>query len=164
MIRAIRSLRPGDVVAENYGPIFTKRSLEDRRRTLAARYWFRCECTACREDWPRFETLTNDTVRLRCKLVSSTYKYRVYAPAFAQSEAESESERGRKNWFSMSAGVRPRVAPSYTRVPEIPADPSNVRPVDEESTCENLWTGCASASTCTPRDSPRWTRNNPRER
>ncbi|XP_043596820.1 SET and MYND domain-containing protein 4-like isoform X2 [Bombus pyrosoma] len=66
VIRAIRSLRPGDVVAENYGPIFTKRSLEDRRRTLAARYWFRCECTACREDWPRFDTLSNDTVRLRC--------------------------------------------------------------------------------------------------
>ncbi|XP_068979618.1 SET and MYND domain-containing protein DDB_G0273589 isoform X4 [Bombus flavifrons] len=66
VIRAIRSLRPGDAVAENYGPIFTKRSLEDRRRTLAARYWFRCECTACREDWPRFETLTNDMVRLRC--------------------------------------------------------------------------------------------------
>ncbi|XP_060822730.1 SET and MYND domain-containing protein 4-like isoform X2 [Bombus pascuorum] len=66
VIRAIRSLRVGDVVAENYGPIFTKRSLEDRRRTLAARYWFRCECTACREDWPRFETLTNDMVRLRC--------------------------------------------------------------------------------------------------
>ncbi|XP_050485675.1 SET and MYND domain-containing protein 4-like isoform X1 [Bombus huntii] len=66
VIRAIRSLRAGDAVAENYGPIFTKRSLEDRRRTLAARYWFRCECTACREDWPRFETLTNDMVRLRC--------------------------------------------------------------------------------------------------
>lgn len=79
-------------MAENYGPIFTKRSLEDRRRTLAARYWFRCECTACREDWPRFETLTNDMVRLRCELVSSTY-----STAYSQSETESESERGREN-------------------------------------------------------------------
>ncbi|XP_043506259.1 SET and MYND domain-containing protein 4-like isoform X2 [Frieseomelitta varia] len=66
VIRATRSLRPGDVVAENYGPIFTKQSLHERQRTLAGRYWFRCECTACREDWPRFETLTNDIVRLRC--------------------------------------------------------------------------------------------------
>ncbi|XP_017764467.1 PREDICTED: SET and MYND domain-containing protein 4-like [Eufriesea mexicana] len=66
VIRAIRSLLPGDVVAENYGPIFTKRTLEERRRTLAGRYWFRCECTACRENWPRFEALTNDHVRLRC--------------------------------------------------------------------------------------------------
>ncbi|KAK9293616.1 hypothetical protein QLX08_011475 [Tetragonisca angustula] len=66
VIRATRSLRPGDVVAENYGPIFTKQSVHERQRTLAGRYWFRCECTACREDWPRFETLTNDIVRLRC--------------------------------------------------------------------------------------------------
>ncbi|EFN70520.1 SET and MYND domain-containing protein 4 [Camponotus floridanus] len=66
VIRAIRGLRPGDVIAENYGPIFTKRTLAERQRTLAGRYWFRCSCRACQEDWPRFETLTNDSVRLRC--------------------------------------------------------------------------------------------------
>lgn len=66
VVRAIRRLRPGDVVAENYGPIFTKVSLKKRRDTLAGRYWFRCECTACREDWPLFDGLTNDLVRLRC--------------------------------------------------------------------------------------------------
>nr|XP_033338571.1 SET and MYND domain-containing protein 4-like [Megalopta genalis] len=66
VIRATRSLRVGDTVAENYGPIFTKRSLEERRRTLAGRYWFECECTACRENWPRFEGLTNEHARLRC--------------------------------------------------------------------------------------------------
>ncbi|CAK9796879.1 SET and MYND domain-containing protein 4 [Anthophora plagiata] len=66
VIRAIRSLRPGDVVAENYGPIFTKRTLDQRRRTLDGRYWFCCECTACRENWPCFETLTNEAVRVRC--------------------------------------------------------------------------------------------------
>ncbi|XP_017877200.1 SET and MYND domain-containing protein 4-like isoform X1 [Ceratina calcarata] len=66
VIRATRSLQPGDVVAENYGPIFTKRSLEERRKTLTGRYWFYCECKACRENWPRFEALTNDHVRLRC--------------------------------------------------------------------------------------------------
>lgn len=66
VIRAIRGLRPGDVIAENYGPIFTKRTLAERQRTLAGRYWFRCTCRACQEDWPRFETLTNDSVRLKC--------------------------------------------------------------------------------------------------
>ncbi|XP_071875031.1 uncharacterized protein isoform X3 [Bombus fervidus] len=96
VIRAIRSLRAGDVVAENYGPIFTKRSLEDRRKTLAARYWFRCECTACREDWPRFETLTNDMVRLRCELVSSTYstpRIRACIRKARHKERASEGER-----------------------------------------------------------------------
>ncbi|XP_011685059.1 PREDICTED: SET and MYND domain-containing protein 4-like [Wasmannia auropunctata] len=66
VIRAVRGLRPGDVIAENYGPIFTKRTLAERQRTLAGRYWFRCTCKACEEDWPRFENLTNDSVRLRC--------------------------------------------------------------------------------------------------
>nr|XP_012154126.1 PREDICTED: SET and MYND domain-containing protein 4 isoform X2 [Megachile rotundata] len=66
VVRAIRRLRPGDVVAENYGPIFTKIPLKKRRDTLAGRYWFRCECTACREDWPLFDGLTNDLVRFRC--------------------------------------------------------------------------------------------------
>ncbi|XP_032669755.1 uncharacterized protein LOC116843453 isoform X2 [Odontomachus brunneus] len=64
VIRATRGLRPGDVIAENYGPIFTKRTLAERQRTLAARYWFRCGCNACQEDWPRFENLTNDSARL----------------------------------------------------------------------------------------------------
>ncbi|XP_066587691.1 SET and MYND domain-containing protein 4-like [Prorops nasuta] len=66
VIRATRSLKPGDVVAENYGPIFTKRNRSERQRTLAGRYWFHCSCQACQEDWPMFEKLTNDAVRLRC--------------------------------------------------------------------------------------------------
>ncbi|XP_070153679.1 uncharacterized protein [Polyergus mexicanus] len=66
VIRAVRGLRPGDVIAENYGPIFTKRTFAERQRTLAGRYWFRCTCRACQEDWPHFENLTNDSVRLRC--------------------------------------------------------------------------------------------------
>lgn len=66
VIRATRCLNRGDVVAENYGPIFTKRRLKDRQRTLAGRYWFRCTCRACQEDWPSFQEMTNDAVRLRC--------------------------------------------------------------------------------------------------
>ncbi|XP_046145989.1 SET and MYND domain-containing protein 4-like isoform X1 [Osmia bicornis bicornis] len=73
VIRAIRRLQPGDVVAENYGPIFTKRTLKERQNTLAGRYWFRCECTACREDWPLFDGLSNDLVRLR-SVVPGSYK------------------------------------------------------------------------------------------
>ncbi|XP_072758789.1 SET and MYND domain-containing protein 4 isoform X1 [Anoplolepis gracilipes] len=66
VIRAVRGLQPGDIIAENYGPIFTKMTLAKRQRTLAGRYWFRCTCRACQEDWPHFENLTNDSVRLRC--------------------------------------------------------------------------------------------------
>ncbi|XP_033221646.1 SET and MYND domain-containing protein 4-like [Belonocnema kinseyi] len=66
VIRALRTLKAGDVVAENYGPVFTKRNFAERQRTLAGRYWFKCSCTACRENWPTFDSMTNISARLRC--------------------------------------------------------------------------------------------------
>lgn len=62
------SIRPhvkGEVVAENYGPIFTKQTLQQRQRNLTSRYWFKCECKACRENWPVLEKL-NNKCRIRC--------------------------------------------------------------------------------------------------
>ncbi|KAE8737225.1 hypothetical protein FOCC_FOCC017313, partial [Frankliniella occidentalis] len=60
VMTATRPLAQGDVVAENYGPIFTKRTLQQRQRTLNSRYWFHCTCTACAEDWPLMEELKED--------------------------------------------------------------------------------------------------------
>ncbi|XP_047368499.1 SET and MYND domain-containing protein 4 isoform X1 [Vespa velutina] len=76
VIRAIRTLKPGDVVAENYGPIFTKRNLEERQRTLSGRYWFKCTCKACKDDWPLFERMTNDLAKLRCTTEGCNRLYR----------------------------------------------------------------------------------------
>ncbi|PSN41945.1 hypothetical protein C0J52_06418 [Blattella germanica] len=66
VLRALRPLEPGESVAENYGPIFTKRPISFRQRTLTSRYWFQCACRACKEDWPTYDTLSNDSFRLRC--------------------------------------------------------------------------------------------------
>ena len=62
------SIRPhvkGDIIAENYGPIFLKQTLHERQRNLASRYWFKCQCQACRENWPVLEKL-NNKCRFRC--------------------------------------------------------------------------------------------------
>lgn len=62
------SIRPhakDEMVAENYGPIFTKQTLPERQRNLSSRYWFKCECQACRENWPVLDKL-NNKCRLRC--------------------------------------------------------------------------------------------------
>ncbi|CAG0891243.1 unnamed protein product [Cyprideis torosa] len=37
IIRAIRNLEPGDMIAENYGPVFTRMPLEERQLTLRTR-------------------------------------------------------------------------------------------------------------------------------
>ncbi|KAK3916056.1 SET and MYND domain-containing protein 4 [Frankliniella fusca] len=66
VVTATRPLAEGDVVAENYGPIFTKRTLAQRRRTLNSRYWFHCSCAACAEDWPLMEQLAEDDFKFRC--------------------------------------------------------------------------------------------------
>ncbi|KAG5667579.1 hypothetical protein PVAND_015556 [Polypedilum vanderplanki] len=62
------SIRPhvdGEVVAENYGPIFTKQTKVERQRNLASRYWFKCKCRACEENWPVLDKL-NNKCRLKC--------------------------------------------------------------------------------------------------
>lgn len=61
VFRATRPLAPGDVVSENYGPHFMMRGLKERQRALASRYWFKCECVACKEDWPTLKMMSGDT-------------------------------------------------------------------------------------------------------
>lgn len=68
MINTIRPLSPGDVIAENYGPVFTRKPLAERQKTLLARYWFECACTACRQDWPPMNSGL-DVVSRRIRLV-----------------------------------------------------------------------------------------------
>lgn len=64
VLAANRPLRSGDMVGENYGPIFTKKTLVDRQRSLMSRYWFKCECQCCRENWQLLDKL-NNKARLR---------------------------------------------------------------------------------------------------
>lgn len=65
IFNTIRPHESGEIIAENYGPIFTKQSLSERQRNLTARYWFKCECRACVENWPILEKLSNKC-RLKC--------------------------------------------------------------------------------------------------
>lgn len=64
VLAASRPLKPGEVVAENYGPIFLKQTLSERQRNLRSRYWFVCECIACTENWRTLDNL-DDKARLR---------------------------------------------------------------------------------------------------
>ncbi|XP_049884913.1 SET and MYND domain-containing protein 4 [Pectinophora gossypiella] len=79
VLRASRPLEPGDVVSENYGPHFLVRGLQERRRALASRYWFHCDCRACREDWPALKQMAaDDPPYLRCLNTSCTWKFKAH--------------------------------------------------------------------------------------
>lgn len=64
VLTASRPLKSGEIVAENYGPIFLRQTLSERRRNLKSRYWFLCDCISCKENWPTLDNL-NDKARLR---------------------------------------------------------------------------------------------------
>jgi hypothetical protein len=42
----------GEEICENYGLMYTAKSLSERRSVLSEHYKFDCACRACREDWP----------------------------------------------------------------------------------------------------------------
>jgi SET and MYND domain-containing protein 4 len=67
VICSARTIKHGDVVAENYGPIFTSHSKSDRQSRLKGRYWFQCNCVACENNWPTYDGMPEmEDVLTRC--------------------------------------------------------------------------------------------------
>ncbi|XP_017477313.1 PREDICTED: SET and MYND domain-containing protein 4 isoform X1 [Rhagoletis zephyria] len=65
VLTTIKPHQPNEIIAENYGPIFTKTNLKERQRSLRARYLFECKCKACQENWPTIQKIEKQ-VRFRC--------------------------------------------------------------------------------------------------
>jgi hypothetical protein len=55
VLHALRPVQPGEMVGENYGPIYSKKSFGERQKALRARYWFDCAYQACSEKWNTFD-------------------------------------------------------------------------------------------------------------
>lgn len=67
VLTTTRPLFAGQVASECYGPSFTMVPMKDRQRHLRSRYWFKCECRVCKEDWPVLKSLSN-YARLKCPI------------------------------------------------------------------------------------------------
>lgn len=65
VVRALRTIRPGEEISENYGPIFTTMNLKERKRKLRLQYWFDCGCEACFKQWPVLEEIDPRILRYR---------------------------------------------------------------------------------------------------
>ena len=73
VITSSRCVKRGQMVAENYGPIFTHKHLTDRQQSLQGRYWFTCQCLACKNDWPIYDGMTDiETILTCCPLCRGT--------------------------------------------------------------------------------------------
>ncbi|XP_045625291.1 SET and MYND domain-containing protein 4 isoform X2 [Procambarus clarkii] len=64
--KAIRHVRKGDLIPENYGQSFTSKVKSQRKAELADRYWFECNCEACQKDWPMYKDMTNSYLTFKC--------------------------------------------------------------------------------------------------
>lgn len=68
VVRAVKTILPGEIVTENYGQVFSATPKKERQAKLLDHYWFQCECVACREDWPTYENMEgNDKMSFRCE-------------------------------------------------------------------------------------------------
>ncbi|XP_023169881.2 SET and MYND domain-containing protein 4 [Drosophila hydei] len=65
VMSATKPHRPNEIVAVNYGPIFTKMNLKERQRSLRGRYAFNCNCLTCQENWPLLQKIDKQ-VRFWC--------------------------------------------------------------------------------------------------
>ncbi|XP_030372757.1 SET and MYND domain-containing protein 4 [Scaptodrosophila lebanonensis] len=72
VLTATKPHRPNEIVAVNYGPLFTKVNLKERQRNLRGRYMFSCTCMACQENWPLLQKLDKQ-VRFWCTSANCVY-------------------------------------------------------------------------------------------
>ena len=67
VVRSIKKILAGSIVAENYGPIFTQVPKEERQVQLLDQYKFMCMCVPCNDDWPTFKDMNDRILRFRCE-------------------------------------------------------------------------------------------------
>uniref|UniRef100_A0AAG5D767 SET domain-containing protein n=1 Tax=Anopheles atroparvus TaxID=41427 RepID=A0AAG5D767_ANOAO len=65
-VRTIKNIAAGSIIAENYGPLYTKVPRTERRESLARNYRFDCCCQACEADWPAYADMDQSVIRFRC--------------------------------------------------------------------------------------------------
>ncbi|BES93949.1 set and mynd domain-containing protein [Nesidiocoris tenuis] len=66
VVRAIKNIRNGEHIFENYGPIFTQTSRNERQKTLKNQYWFDCSCEPCTRNWPTIDRMDTSSLRFHC--------------------------------------------------------------------------------------------------
>ncbi|GJQ67089.1 hypothetical protein Trydic_g21970 [Trypoxylus dichotomus] len=72
VLRAIKLIRAGETIYDNYGPIYSIEDANSRINSLMERYWFQCQCAACRNNWPLFNNMSDYEMRLLCKKCKAT--------------------------------------------------------------------------------------------
>ena len=66
VVRAIKLIRPGEEVSDNYGAVYAMQSREERHEKLGPQYYFSCGCVPCSQGWPLYPDLPSGSPQWKC--------------------------------------------------------------------------------------------------
>ncbi|KYB29741.1 SET and MYND domain-containing protein 4 [Tribolium castaneum] len=78
IVRTIKPIKAGEIIYENYGPLYTSMDADERRVTLQNRYWFECYCTPCQQEWPLFEYMDPNQIKIGCQKENCPFEFTLY--------------------------------------------------------------------------------------
>lgn len=82
IVRTIKPIKAGDIIYENYGPLYTSMEVEARRAYLQQRYWFDCYCSPCQDEWPLFENMDPNQIKIGCQSDNCPFEFTLYKDDF----------------------------------------------------------------------------------
>ncbi|PSN48982.1 hypothetical protein C0J52_03858 [Blattella germanica] len=71
VVRAIRNIKKGDEILDNYGSHFLSDPVDERQKVLNSQYFFTCSCEACSNKWPTVDNLNSSESYYKCVHCSS---------------------------------------------------------------------------------------------
>ena len=66
VVHAIKTIFPNEKVYDNYGHFYHTDSRERRQEVLSSQYFFKCACTACKEDWDTYRDIARRPPQFCC--------------------------------------------------------------------------------------------------
>lgn len=64
-VNTIRGIKAGEMIAENYGPLYSQNPKNERQAKLKEAYCFDCNCEACEQNWPTYDGMNNSEIRFK---------------------------------------------------------------------------------------------------
>lgn len=67
VVRAIKPIKKGEEILDNYGALYPLTIREERRAKLRPQYFFDCNCDACQLELPLYFDIPDDVPVFKCK-------------------------------------------------------------------------------------------------
>ena len=66
VVRAIKTIKKGQEVSDNYGAVYAMQTRIERQQKLKPQYFFECACEACVNNWPLYPHIEHNSPTFKC--------------------------------------------------------------------------------------------------